>query len=575
MSSTAVEFGLINTFRTNNVLVDTMLCMLVPLLIQKVVAYLQASPTSLYAMLQSLLFPEQVERRVARVIEVKQRFNRWGKVWDYEQKNHLLQKAISIYLAEVLDLKSKNAQYELLEKTKKARKTTKSLLDAASSDSDCSTHSTAGSESDDDDDDAYYGEVNRLNVEALPPLNEWITVEPGVFFKHEVVTPESAGDDKKTVKESTVNFRFESSLPDATKRIDAVIDRAFRNYQSIERRKHVEDKSRYFYIQADTSTSATGGDDKAKSVVAYKRYALGEGKTFENLFFEEKEQVLQLLDNFTTRSGKFAIKGFPYKLGLLLHGPPGTGKTSLVKAVAQYTKRHVVTISLGKIKTNQQLLDALFDMKFAVQGLDSPIEMSFDDVVFVMEDIDCASAIVKARASENDSSSSKAVVALKTAEGGDSAVESPPVPEAAVQSDDDKLMSTMIKVCLEDEKKYNQRSDKLNLSGLLNVLDGVIDCPGRIVIMTTNHPEKLDPALVRPGRVNKKLLLSYMGSKQLQQMIEYYCTTKLDEAQALRLATAFELSSQRFTPAEIEEICAEHDDVDGVLGGFERLAASN
>ncbi|EGZ25006.1 hypothetical protein PHYSODRAFT_384828, partial [Phytophthora sojae] len=65
--------------------------------------------------------------------------------------------------------------------------------------------------------------------------------------------------------------------------------------------------------------------------------------------------------------------------------------------------------------------------------------------------------------------------------------------------------------------------DKLSLSGLLNVLDGVIDCPGRIVIMTTNHPEKLDPALVRPGRVNKKLLLGHMGPKQVQQMIEYYC----------------------------------------------------
>ncbi|KAF0691357.1 hypothetical protein As57867_017338, partial [Aphanomyces stellatus] len=44
-------------------------------------------------------------------------------------------------------------------------------------------------------------------------------------------------------------------------------------------------------------------------------------------------------------------------------------------------------------------------------------------------------------------------------------------------------------------------NDKLNLSGLLNVLDGVVDSPGRILIMTTNHPEKLDPALIRPGRV--------------------------------------------------------------------------
>ncbi|GLE11334.1 hypothetical protein PINS_up023714 [Pythium insidiosum] len=55
--------------------------------------------------------------------------------------------------------------------------------------------------------------------------------------------------------------------------------------------------------------------------------------------------------------------------------------------------------------------------------------------------------------------------------------------------DEDKLMSAMIKLVMEDEKK----NAKLNLAGLLNVLDGVIDCPGRIIIMTTNHPEKLDP----------------------------------------------------------------------------------
>ena len=55
--------------------------------------------------------------------------------------------------------------------------------------------------------------------------------------------------------------------------------------------------------------------------------------------------------------------------------------------------------------------------------------------------------------------------------------------------------------------KPSSKSDKLDLSGLLNVLDGVVDTPNRILVMTTNHPEKLDPALIRPGRIDKKLLL--------------------------------------------------------------------
>ena len=61
-------------------------------------------------------------------------------------------------------------------------------------------------------------------------------------------------------------------------------------------------------------------------------------------------------------------------------------------------------------------------------------------------------------------------------------------------------------VCLEIRNASPLRA----LQGLLNVLDGVVDTPGRIVVMTTNHPEALDAALIRPGRIDKKVYLGYM-----------------------------------------------------------------
>ncbi|KAL3657821.1 hypothetical protein V7S43_017201 [Phytophthora oleae] len=531
---------LLRSLSTGNVAIDACVCLIVSLLLQQLITHLQGSSDSVLSRLYNLMFGEKEPEGVYRIIGITQRFSSEGhKIWDYDQKNHLLQKAISIYLADALDLTNKDAKYDLLHRPQKKTKT------LADSDDGDTSESSFDSE---EDDDTYCGAVDGLCWEALPQENEWIEVEEGVQFKHETVEPEDKEEKKiKTLTESNVNFKFFSTLPDGSERIDALIQRAFKQYQDMERQRYTKDTLRYYYIQ-------TGGpsilDKDAR--VTYKRYALGEEKTFDNLFFQEKENVVQLLNNFTNKSGKFSIKGFPYKLGLLLHGPPGTGKTSLIKAIAQHTRRHIVTISLGKIHTNQQLLDALFDMSFAVQGLDSPVEMGFEDVVFVMEDIDCASSIVNAR----DDGEKKPSKADRMFDSQKKAMEEDPADGVV------GLMGPML--------KPKGVEDKLSLSGLLNVLDGVIDCPGRIVVMTTNHPEKLDAALVRPGRVNKKLLLGHMGSKQVQEMIEYYCASSLSVEQQGRLDAILSRGSSQFTPAEVEEFCAEFDGIDSILGGLER-----
>lgn len=102
-----------------------------------------------------------------------------------------------------------------------------------------------------------------------------------------------------------------------------------------------------------------------------------------------------MLGHFTQRTGKYAIKGYPHKLGLLLHGPPGTGKTSLIKALAHHTKRSIVNVPLARIRTNQELMDIMFDQKYSVLGEEVPIKLAFKDVIFVMEDVDAASKIVQ------------------------------------------------------------------------------------------------------------------------------------------------------------------------------------
>ena len=79
-----------------------------------------------------------------------------------------------------------------------------------------------------------------------------------------------------------------------------------------------------------------------------KRYQLSDEKSFGTLFFQEKEALLNTVRHFQEKTGKYAIKGSPHKLCLLLHGPPGTGKTSLIKALAHHTGRSIVNVQLSK-----------------------------------------------------------------------------------------------------------------------------------------------------------------------------------------------------------------------------------
>ncbi|KUF87637.1 hypothetical protein AM588_10001639 [Phytophthora nicotianae] len=531
-TSTALEFGVINTLRTGNAVYDLMVCMVVPAVVQRITNSGQDALgvlRTIFEFLCCLFFPRKY---VTHVVETKavSGENRTYRLDDDSKGNELLQKAILLYLTENLDMGDKSGRYDLLERPNakkllakkefvhidlEKQKRIKVLLEQPA-----------------------LPEVAKLGVSVLPPLDRWIVVQEGVEFMNET----KKNDDEKstTIQETKTLFHLRSNLPDGPERIDAFVEKAFTFYRDIENKKFTSDTARYMYVRSSDRPAATDTDDESKLSAPYhKRYALGNDKTFDNVFFEEKESLLQLLYHFENKTGKFAIEGFPNKLGLLLYGPPGTGKT-IVATREEGSPTPVSEKSAEGEDNNSKATEIINEVE--------------DDAGF--EDIPRLGPFYR-----------RGKMAARFFG-----------PSTMNLDDDDDEDDGFLSALLQSQMEFegfgpkmkggfvssSNSTDKLNLAGVLNVLDGVIDCPGRIVIMTTNHPEMLDPALVRPGRISKKLHLGYMSTAQIEKMMSYYFARTLNHEQRRRLQT-LEDSDRVFTPADIEELCAEHDSVDDAL----------
>lgn len=272
-------------------------------------------------------------------------------------------------------------------------------------------------------------------------------------------------------------------------------------------------------------------------------------RTFSNIFFLSKDKIISKLDFFLNNKDWYFTKGIPYSLGIGMYGPPGTGKTSLIKAIANYTNRHIIVISLKIIKTKQQLDSIFFEERYNIVNKRGSI--GFDKKIIVFEDIDCIGDIVMDREKKKNKSISTSANHL-----GKKLDFEELTTNSKINVGD--LLETIVVTQKATEKtvefpKVTTDETPITLDDILNLWDGIRETPGRIMIITSNHYHDLDPALIRPGRIDISLELSYVSHVIMKDMYKHLFNENIEDDILQNINENF------YSPAEIINIYMNSD----------------
>jgi SpoVK/Ycf46/Vps4 family AAA+-type ATPase len=334
--------------------------------------------------------------------------------------------------------------------------------------------------------------------------------------------------------------------------------------------KHLEETRRGKLFVYTLHNTEVNNDEEDDTIGGWRETQHETMKSLDNIFFEEKQEVIKKIKFFEENKEWYRHNGVPYTLGIALYGIPGTGKTSFIKAIATYLNRHIISISLSKIKTKKQLYDFYFETQYSTSNDKNAI--GFDKKIIVFEDIDCIGDVIlnrKSKSKKNDIGDNESIDEFIDA-SHDAKTPTENTPEDKVKNEIAKATKYVLKKmnCGDNFGQYasSNQNDNITLDDILNLWDGIRENTGRIMIITTNHYNKLDPALIRPGRIDISLNLGNATISTISEMYLHYYGTKIDPNDLALIPDRF------YSPAEIINFYVSNHD--NPVGFIERLVSA-